>query len=163
MDPEEPSEAAAALHQALQALTRLTELRISVSTDEPLLDWVPAALPGLPHLQSLAWFGCPMQPEAALPPGDWLRGLRDLTLAAAVAVNSLPQLQAAVRLQSLTTFGDGEAGWCPALVQWAVQHPSMLELDIHSIDEAEVAEVQAAIAEAKRRKPTLAVHFAPML
>jgi len=157
--------AAAELRRALESLTRLRALTLDVSIHAPLLEWVPAALPGLARLQSFSWLSYRPHLDAALLPGEWLQGLQALALPAHLAMNSLPQLLAATQLQRLTTFGTDTFGWGTALLHWATQHPSLQNLAVraHGIPAGERPEVFASAAVAKARNPGLAIELDPAL
>lgn len=167
------AEVADALDAALRALQyQLTELRLEPGQYPRPAAW-PLALAACTRLRRLALIGETEQP--ALPPGEWLRGLRCLILPWEAAAVSLDSLQAAApQLEVLGVSGtsaEADKPACQAVhvrtLGFAAAHPRLqrvvLEVGL-SVSERSLnppAEVSQAAAEARERKPGLSVVFTP--
>lgn len=122
---------AEAVALALPRLRQLTHLALS----HPHLAVSPTALINLTQLSSLEW-NVPLQPDAALPPGNWLAQLTMLNAPWDLVRKGggLPALSGRAQLKELTlTHGALSAEEVHAILSWAMQQPRLHELALEAV------------------------------
>lgn len=146
---------------ALAPLVRLTELCLEFGATG--IDLYCPAAPGLPHaltaltaLAHFSWRGKPPD-DRQLPSGAWLGALWRLELPAAVALASLPQLEAAPALESLTLHRcSASTLFCthlPALLERLAAQPWPCSLHLQNVSPADMQSTDAAVAAAREAHP----------
>lgn len=142
---------------ATDSLQGLTHLQLPFTMEQ-----APACLAAMTRLHSLYLGDCE-QPGAALPPGDWLHGLRRLVLPVGLLEDRLPALAAAQRLERLGLLDvldpwDIEPLWSrlPRILRWAARQPCLRLLALE-LDTRRLAWCQEELQQAHQEHPALCI------
>lgn len=119
------------------------------------LDIPTEPLASLTRLRYLYLRTCGPPAAQQLPPGPWLRSLRQLSVHASVAASSLPNLAAATRLQRLCVW-DASDEQLAAIFCWAAEHgPRLRQLVIGRVLMG--ADAWAELLDVARQRPGLQI------